>query len=67
MATMGLVSGNCIQNIVVCDTVEFAKILWPGYEIITIEDMNSHLGIGWCQSGSVWIDPAVVTDTSGSI
>lgn len=64
MASIALISGNIIENVVVCDTIEFAKILWPEYQILDISNMVPEPGIGWFLSGSNWTAPSVV---SGSI
>lgn len=64
MAIIGLISGNIIQNTVICDSIEFAHILWPEYQILDISDMEPQPGIGWFLSGSNWTAPSVV---SGSI
>lgn len=57
MSVYGLILGATIENVVVCDTIDFANILWPNYEIIDITSMTPQPGIGWFRSGSSWINP----------
>jgi hypothetical protein len=69
MPIIALLAGNSIDNIIVCDTEEFAKILWPMYNCVNISEDSPQPSIGWIRTETGWIEPPVSgsTPTSGSI
>ncbi|QIP25451.1 hypothetical protein [Klebsiella aerogenes] len=50
-----LIKDAIVQNVVVCDDDDSAKLLFSKFTVINIDDMN--VGIGWGYDGESFIEP----------
>ena len=57
MARVALLAGNIVDNIVVCETDDLARSLWPSMNPINLDATGKFTDIGWYYIDGEFVPP----------